>query len=309
MKERRSVVDFSKINVEEEKKYCFDNIYNLGLMLKDNHELFHNLIDSETLKKEYEQQECLSFLLSPKLFVSFCEYLYMICHNAGQIRTHAYGGYAYIKFQDDIFYVNIMADKVKVCQFALVDEMPEEDKKIVPFNILLYGLEPLSELFDKNTKKCFENACVKYKVTAIENPKIELDNYYYINPNKITYHFENGYDNLFIKRLAMVYYCWAKPKVRRPVFNDLALHLEAWNIALQQMKKDGIKVLGQTEEKYFIRNKILRNFVNFDIMAFFQRCNGLFEEKKEPKVTISLYKENAHVETSNVQESLDDRKV
>lgn len=294
--EQKSFLPFFR--ADEERNYCFDNIYNLGLMLKDNYELFQNMIDSKTIKQDEDQEECLSFLLSPKQFESFCAYLFSICDEARQIKGHAFGGYAYIKFQDDIFYLNIMADRERICQFALVEEIPEEDKDVVPFDIEKYGLETIAELYaEKKLKKCIMKACLKYKVRMKDNPNLyPNEDFYYVSPGLVAYHFNSEFDSTLLKRLALIYLCWGKQQVKKPIFTELAQHLKGWEKGLQQMERDGIKLIGHTEEKYYVKDKIIRNFINYDVFMFFKRINGLFEEQKDAKVKVTYTPGAAHVE-------------
>ncbi len=279
----------------EEKDNYFNNIEKIVRLIKDN-AIFNNAIDSEKIRYNQDQYDCLSSVMALTQFMDFCFYLYGICSNANQVKRHEFGGYSYIKFKNDIFCIHCMSGQGTICQFVLVDKIPDEDKDCTLFDIENYGLETIGELYKTNTEKCISNICKKYNIELKDNPNLyPNEDFYYVSPGKVAYHFQNCYD-LNIKKIALIYFCWAKEQVKLPVLNDLFLQLQAWNIALKQMSRDGIHVTGRTEKRFYIKDKALRNFINQDIMSFFYHMKGLFEEQKNHKVKITYHNGNAHVE-------------
>ena len=295
-----------KINYEwfqEQKDECFDKMASLQCMLEDNYDLFENVIDTETLHDNPIQMECLSYLMPEEVLIDLIEFLLLVSRNAQQSHKNKFGTFAYLEFNGRIFYISDMQQKKggNIYQFVLVDEMPEEDENIVPFDIVWYGLDSFGDLFFSDRKKLLKNLCYKYNIKIVENPKDDLENHYFVTDNQITYRFSNTYDPLDIKKVALIYFYLGRKKVELPVYTDLEFRLRAWDNALSLMARDGIKIIGNSETRRFIRNKTLKNFINEDILTYFQGMKGLFESEPEKKINIIWHNGNAHVERVDVQ--------
>lgn len=286
---------------EEQKRDCFDKMASLQYMLEDNEELFGNVIDTETLECDDIQSECLSYLMSEETLTDLIEFLLHISAGAKQLHKNKYSAYAYLEFNDRIFYVSKTQNR-KDCfyQFVLVTQIPKEDANITPFNIVWYGLDSLSSLFLNDKKKCLKNILYKYDIPMVENPQDELNDHYFVTDNQITYHFSEGYDWSGVKKIALAYFFLGRKKVEKPIFSGLETRLKAWENALNLMERDGIKLINKSNDQLFIKNKTIKSFINEDIFTYFKCMKGLFESEPEKKVKITWHNGNAHVERCGV---------
>ena len=292
---KKSNINIAKeVYKDEQKERCFQNIELLGDLLRDNYHIFQDMIDSESIKYNTEQYDTLVAVMSERDFLDFTNFLYYICAEANQVRFHGFGGYAYILYHDEIYFINDMNGQGHLSQFGFVPNIPAEDKDMKPFDIVSYGLDSLKVLFENNIQKCLHNACIKYNVNVVENINFDVQDVYYVTDRQVTYNFTPYFDRNFLKRLALVYFCWAKREIKRPIMSDLSLRIRAWDKALKQMAEDGFPILAKTKERIYLKHEQLKNFINYDLHVFFKRIEGLFDVIPEEKVIVYHNNNNAH---------------
>ena len=288
----KETIEKIRTNQEEQKKriiywkkHCFETIENLTTLLEENYNTFKNMLDSQSLRTNKKQFNKLSSVMPLETFDDFTEFLYLKCEKAGKMKKHKYGGYSYIIYNNRIYFLNVMDGEIRIIQFGLVSSIPEEDNDFVPFNIKEYGLDSLEDLiYNGEINKAINNICYKYGIKVTINKNLDPEEYY-VTEHCVTHNMNDENDAHALKRICLLYLSHGFAMAQKPIFCELSYRLKAWEKAIQNMTYDGFHYSNKSKDRIFLKDSIVKVFINQDVMTFIRRSNGLFEiPKKNVKI-------------------------